>query len=773
LNTYHLHIEGRVQGVGFRPFIYGLAKNLSLAGTVANTLQGVHIFVNADEEGIALLTKQIEQKAPAQSIITSFTCAEVEKRDFVGFQIVESATAGLTDLLITPDFAICQSCKDELRDPNNRRYNYSYITCTVCGPRFSIEQSLPYDRHRTSMATFRMCANCKAEYENPIDNRFYSQTNSCPDCKVSQWVTSNKGHRQRLSEASIFQYLAQRIDEGAVIAMKGIGGFMLMCDAGNTDIVHQLRKKKQRPAKPFALMYPDEVAVQADFSPSSAEWNELTSPASPIVLLKPRKGNKNEMIESIAPGLDRLGVMLPYAPVFVQILDQLKRPLLATSGNLKGSPIIHSNELAISLLSGFVDHFLLHNRKIQIPQDDSVVMFSQKKHQKITIRRSRGYAPALVQKAIDIQFAEKVLAMGALLKSTFAIWQNGRCHISQFLGDTTELEAQLSFEKTVRHFQQLLQFTPDVILLDKHPAYYSTLLGKEMAQKLDVPTYAVQHHEAHLWAVLGENDLLQAKRKVLGVVLDGTGMGNDGAIWGGEFFLFNEGTMKRQYHLGYIPHILGDKMAREPRLSALAVLHAATCQHYLDEQLFEAEELDFYSKVLDHSSLKTSSIGRVFDAVASILGLCHFNTYEGEAAMYLERHAQTFCEKQKSFPAPFDFEILEDGAINLLPAINAIIEGQQKGKDVGLIAARFHSTVAALIGAVARREDVDEIAFGGGVMQNGLLVDMIIEGLDGKYKLHFHRQLSPNDECISYGQLVAYYASRKPQLKENSFEIRN
>jgi hydrogenase maturation protein HypF len=541
LNTYHLHIEGRVQGVGFRPFIYGLAKNLSLAGTVANTLQGVHIFVNADEEGIALLTKQIEQKAPAQSIITSFTCAEVEKRDFVGFQIVESATAGLTDLLITPDFAICQSCKDELRDPNNRRYNYSYITCTVCGPRFSIEQSLPYDRHRTSMATFRMCANCKAEYENPIDNRFYSQTNSCPDCKVSQWVTSNKGHRQRLSEASIFQYLAQRIDEGAVIAMKGIGGFMLMCDAGNTDIVHQLRKKKQRPAKPFALMYPDEVAVQADFSPSSAEWNELTSPASPIVLLKPRKGNKNEMIESIAPGLDRLGVMLPYAPVFVQILDQLKRPLLATSGNLKGSPIIHSNELAISLLSGFVDHFLLHNRKIQIPQDDSVVMFSQKKHQKITIRRSRGYAPALVQKAIDIQFAEKVLAMGALLKSTFAIWQNGRCHISQFLGDTTELEAQLSFEKTVRHFQQLLQFTPDVILLDKHPAYYSTLLGKEMAQKLDVPTYAVQHHEAHLWAVLGENDLLQAKRKVLGVVLDGTGMGNDGAIWVvSSFYLMKE-----------------------------------------------------------------------------------------------------------------------------------------------------------------------------------------------------------------------------------------
>jgi hydrogenase maturation protein HypF len=363
LNTYHLHIEGRVQGVGFRPFIYGLAKNLSLAGTVANTLQGVHIFVNADEEGIALLTKQIEQKAPAKSIITSFTCAEVEKRDFVGFQIVESATAGLTDLLITPDFAICQSCKDELRDPNNRRYNYSYITCTVCGPRFSIEQSLPYDRHRTSMATFRMCANCKAEYENPIDNRFYSQTNSCPDCKVSQWVTSNKGHRQRLSEASIFQYLAQRIDEGAVIAMKGIGGFMLMCDAGNTDIVHQLRKKKQRPAKPFALMYPDEVAVQADFSPSSAEWNELTSPASPIVLLKPRKGNKNEMIESIAPGLDRLGVMLPYAPVFVQILDQLKRPLLATSGNLKGSPIIHSNELAISLLSGFVDHFCFTTAK--------------------------------------------------------------------------------------------------------------------------------------------------------------------------------------------------------------------------------------------------------------------------------------------------------------------------------------------------------------------------------------------------------------------------
>lgn len=762
MKSFHIHIKGRVQGIGFRPFIYNLAKGNGLKGTVSNTLDGVHIFMNCEVDFLKDFIAQIHHKAPKQSLITATNYEEIPYKSYSDFEIIDSELAGTPDLLITPDFAICDQCKKELKDPENRRYQYPFITCTSCGPRFSIEDGLPYDRSRTSMNTFQMCPKCEQEFSNSVDKRFYSQTNSCPNCKISQWVVDNQGTRIGIDEEGIVDFVCDKIRAGAIVAVKGIGGFLLICDASNEDIVSVLRKHKDRPVKPFALLYPDVDLVKDNHKISKVELEELQGAAAPILLLSPKNEEPNSSIcFSIAPGLDRLGVMLPYAPLLVLIAEKLRIPLLATSGNQKGSPIIYKNQQAIKSLSGFADYFLFNNREIQIPQDDSVVKFSHKYHKKIIIRRSRGFAPGFLQKALHPSFDKDVLAMGALLKSTFSVWQQGRCHVSQYLGDTTEFDAQISFERTFNHFKKLLRFQPEVILVDKHPAYFSTQLGKHMATADNASIVEIQHHKAHLWAVLGENELLEHDKQILGVVFDGTGMGNDGAVWGGEFFRFESGKLKRANHLKYFPHILGDKMAREPRLSALSLLYALGESYSRDNEVFSNQELDFFAKVLESSTLQTSSMGRVFDAVSSLLDFGHINTYEGEAAMYLECAAQKYCNERGCYPKPYANKISSDSAIDLSELLRNILDDINLGIETGQIAAKFHSTIVQIIEDIALQATASSIAFSGGVFQNGLLVDMIVERLDDDYNLYFHNDLSPNDECISYGQLVGYYFRKK------------
>lgn len=760
MKSFHIHIKGRVQGIGFRPFIYKLAMENGLSGTVSNTLSGVHIFINTEAPLVEKFIKQISDNAPGQSLITSTNYKEIQKRAYRDFTIVDSDLEGTPDLLITPDFAICDRCKAELKNSENRRYKYPYITCTACGPRFSIEEGLPYDRNRTSMKAFEMCESCGSEFSDPVDYRFYSQTNSCPECRIIQWVVGNQGDQVDLQEEEIVDFICEKISDGATAAVKGIGGYLLICDAENEQAVNELRKKKHRPAKPFALMYPDVEFARKRHQISMNEEHELKNSASPIVLLQ-ADSEENVKTSQIAPGLDRLGVMLPYAPLLVLLAEKLNRPLLATSGNQKGSPIVYKNQEAIKSLAGFADYFLLNNRDIQIPQDDSVVKFSKKYSKKIVIRRSRGYAPGFMQNAIDPSFGEDVLALGALLKSTFCIWKQGRCHVSQFLGDTTEFDAQISFEQTLNHFQKLLQFRAKVILVDKHPAYFSTQFGKEIAATHNSSIVEMQHHETHFWAVLGENNLLETEDKILGVVFDGTGMGNDGAVWGGEFFSFESGELARINHVKYFPHILGDKMSKEPRLSALAVLHTLRDDCQIIKDVFSDEELDFYAKVLDKSTLQTSSMGRVFDAVSSLLGFCHINTYEGEAAMYLECAAQKYCDRIGKYPVAYNYNLSQDGTIDVGKLMCTILGDIKDGVETGLIAAKFHSTLVRFVEDMAIRSGVNSIAFSGGVFQNGLLADMIVENLDEKYELYFHKDLSPNDECISYGQLVGYYCMNR------------
>jgi len=774
LQGYHIHITGRVQGIGFRPFIYKLAVKNGLKGTVSNTLDGVHIRVNCELCDVSHLVRQIKEQKPAQSIITHIHAEEIDPQEYDDFSIIDSDLNGAPDLLITPDFSICESCLRELKDPGNKRYEYPFITCTKCGPRFSIENGLPYDRHRTSMSTFKMCSSCATEYDDPDDVRFYSQTNSCPVCKISQWMVDSTGRKLDITDHKIIEFAARKIEDGNVGAVKGIGGFLLVCDPQNHEKVMELREKKRRPAKPFALLYPDVISVKRDFYITEREEEELIGTAAPIVLLAPKKESLAEaLLHDLAPGLNKLGVMIPYAPVLYLIAKELNRPLLATSGNIKGAPIIHRNEEAVKSLSGFADFILLNNRDIKVPQDDSVVKFSDKYHQKIMIRRSRGYAPGYLQKGIKPSFEKRTLALGALLKSTFTVWNHGRCHVSQFLGDTMEFDAQISFERSLNHFRDLLQFVPEIILVDKHPAYYATQKGRELASFYKIPIMEVQHHEAHFWAVLGENELLHGDEKILGVIFDGSGMGNDGAIWGGEFFTYENREISRLSHVSCFPHILGDKMALEPKLSALSILHATHMNYGLEEDKFTPEELDFYDRVLENSSLCTSSVGRLFDAVASLLDLCHINTYEGEAAMYLERKAQEFINKNRSYQAYYPYKLTDEGTIALELPMSEIINDVLNNVNKGEIAAKFHNMLVAVIEEIANKACVNSIAFSGGVFQNGLLVDLIIEKLSSKFKLYFHKDLSPNDECISYGQLVSYYVNQKSNSKNQVTNLKN
>jgi len=572
-------------------------------------------------------------------------------------------------------------------------------------------------------------------------------------------------------------FVCQKISEGSVVAIKGIGGFLLVCDATNDLTVSTLRKRKFRPSKPLALLYPDVTSVKRDFKISKSELQELQGLESPIVLLKPRDSKKAaKLLESVAPGLDRIGVMLPYAPIIMLVARELNRPLVATSGNRKGSPIIFQNNEAAKGLIGIADYLLANNRDIKVPQDDSVVKHSSAHSQRVLIRRSRGYAPAMIQKAISASFEKEVLSMGALLKSSFCLWKDGRCHVSQYMGDTLALDAQISYKHTLDHFMNLLQFKPNIVVVDKHPAYFSTLLGKEISSQYETEIVSIQHHEAHFWSALAENDLLCSQEKILGVIFDGTGMGSDGAVWGGEFFIYENSLITRVEHFRHFPHILGDKMALEPRISALALTYFTVGLNKYSQRHFSKTEIDFYKKVLESSSLCTSSVGRIFDAVASLLNLCQISTYEGEAAMYLEVAATKFAHLHPDKMLHYNFEMSSDGGVIYDQMLVEIIRDLDAGVEVGKIAFRFHQTIVNIIQSVAQSKGVHAIAFSGGVFQNCLLLDLIIEQLGGEFSLYFHRALSPNDENISYGQLVGYYMDsnrlqKQPKADKMKIEI--
>lgn len=767
LNTYHIHLRGLVQGVGFRPFIYNLAKDFNLSGWVNNTTNGVHLQFNADEVIAQKFYNLIISGAPPLSRITGHSSKKVEYENYDSFEIAGSENYEQQQLMLTPDFAMCGNCRAELNDTNSRRYRYPFITCTQCGPRFSIVKSLPYDRQNTSMDSFAMCEVCKDEYNNPQKRRHYSQTNSCLDCAISMEMFTASGNKLSGNNETIVNEIIKELTAGKIIAVKGIGGYLLLADAENEQSIKTLRERKHRPSKPFALMFPDIDLIKKIAELDNSEEEAMNDIAAPIVLAKFKAvGREYICINEIAPGLSRLGIMLPYTPLYQLILQKFGKPVIATSANISDASIIYSDEEALRTLPAIADLIVTNNREIILPQDDSVIQFTELSKQKIIIRRSRGMAPSFFN--YDCRRDETILATGALLKSSFTFVNNGNTFISQYLGNTEGYEAQQAYSKTVHHFFDLFKSRPDVVLTDKHPLYFSNLFAKKLSCELNIDVKEIQHHKAHFAAVLAENKLLEEEsisrvklskqEKILGVIWDGTGMGDDGNIWGGEFFTYANNVMVRCNHFEYFPFILGDKMAREPRISALVNCFDIPIEHDLLKNKFNEREWQLYNKMLqqnnNNDSLLCSSVGRIFDAVASLLNLCDKQTYEGEAAMLLQEMASQYFDANGFNMQQSYFNKTKD--ISTKSLFTGILTDITSGKLTGFIAAAFHYSLVNVIDKIATKEHTNKIAFSGGVFLNSLLVDLLQHHLSNKYELYFNVELSTNDENISFGQMVYY-----------------
>ena len=752
INTYHIHIGGLVQGVGFRPFACRMARLFNINGWVSNTNNGVHITCTANTKAVEDFYQSLIKDAPANAIITHHQMQQIATDFFIGFTIRQSSNEESPDLLLTPDVAICSTCSHELMTFKNKREQYPFITCLHCGPRYSITTALPYDRARTTMNYLQMCPQCLAEYNNIENRRHYCQTNSCPQCAIPMYFYSSAKKCISTQPAEIINLCIEELNRGSIVAVKGTGGYLLLCDAANLQTIARLRLRKHRPAKPFALLYANLKMADADVQLRSYEIAALKDKAAPIVLctLKITK-EKNIVSVSIAPGLDKIGIMLPNSPLLLLIATAFAKPLIATSANISASPIIYNDKDALENLFDLADFVLAYNRDIVTPQDDSVMQFTEA-GQKIILRRSRGLAPNYFPHSMPL-VKETVLAMGAELKSAFALQHQKNIYISQYLGNQATLESQSCFKETLQHLTAMIKAAPQNILIDTHPGYFVSQYGIQMAEEKNIPVIAIQHHKAHFAAVLAENNLLQTKEKVLGFIWDGTGYGDDGHVWGSEVFIFENKEMKRATHLLYFPQLLSDKMSKEPRLSALSLLKNSPGKQFIIEKHFSKTAWQYYQQLLQQpAQLSTSSMGRFLDGIAAILGIRLYNTYEGEAAMQLEVLARSCKQKPLGY---YSIPLLATG-LDWHPFITALTEDFLNKKNCAAIAWKVFFSLAKMVEQVSDYFKIDSIAFSGGVFQNALLYDLLVSILQHKRTLYFHRQLSPNDECISFGQLACF-----------------
>ncbi len=736
-----------MQGVGFRPFVYRLANKNCLKGTVSNNENGVLVHITATKEKAQVFLESVLEKAPAITRIQSHTISEVPYQEYPDFQIVPSVANDRINIPLTPDFSICEACKAEIRNTGNRRYGYPFTTCTHCGPRYAVTTSFPFEREHTTVTAFDMCDTCQQEYSNPEDRRFHSQTNTCNDCGVQLRLDDAEGKTHSGTSKAIIRKMASLIRNGNIIALKNTNGYLLCCDANNSSAIQRLRERKQRPTKPFALLYPSIEMVKNDFKINSAETQALLSHVAPIVILKPKQQISRLAQEAIAPGLQQFGVMLPSSALVTLLMDALQIPIVATSGNVHGSPIISREEDAISNLTKVADYFLHHNLDISFPQDDSVVRFSDE-HQLI-LRRARGMAPNYI--GHSYANGGKTLAMGGHLKSTFTFIPNKLSYVTPYFGNLDNYEVSQRFQESLDQFIELFQIVPEVILIDAHPLYQSSILGKELAEKWNAKLITVQHHMAHFASVLGEHNLFDSHEKILGIIWDGTGYGEDNAIWGGEFFSYQNHEIKRLTHFEYVDWIAADKMAREPRLSLLSFLPEN--ERHGAKHKFSETEWKVYTKALENNTLKTSSVGRMFDAVASFLDIIDVTSYEGEAAMLLENLAGQY--KGNTY-----FDFLEGVEYEKIPSkvlIGNILQAKRKGVSDSQIAHSFIHTLALVVLRVAVQGGVKTIAGSGGVFQNALLIEKLLELAKNRgIGFKINRILSSNDENISFGQLCYY-----------------
>lgn len=742
VKTYKIEINGQVQGVGFRPFIYNLAQKLELKGHVYNNHTGVLISTTCTKATIEKFLEDIQNNSPKASVIDQMSLHEVPYEDYEDFRIKPNAKGAQLNLPLTPDFAICDSCKSEILDPNNRRYQYAFTTCVHCGPRYAITQNYPFERHHTSLASFEMCPKCAKEYAYPQDIRFHSQTNSCGTCGIQLQLYDNDHNLIGKTTSGILETVQKHLSAGAILAIKNTSGYLLCCNANTKRAIQNLRAKKKRPNKPFAILYPSIEQIKKEFRCSTKEIEALQSSIAPIVLLKNTQHTRLST-SSIAPNLKHTGVMLPNSALLYLLSNSLKAPLVATSANIHKSPIIAENDEVAKQLKDVYDIVLHHNLPIKYPQDDSVLKYAQ--NNRLVLRRSRGMSPSHI--GVSLKTRKCILAMGSNLKSTFTLGLLSRCYTSQYFGDLDAYEVFSRYKSSINSYLSLFEAKPDTIIIDTNLQYQSSMLGEELAEFHKADVVNVQHHKAHFASVLGEHSLFESKDKVLGVVWDGTGLGEDNQIWGGEFFCYQDREIKRLTHLDYFNWIAGDKMAKEPRLSLFCILDKKEkCK-----EKFSNVEWKLYNQILQNNTLKTSSIGRLFDAAASALLDCNFNTFEAEASMILERVAADY--KGKSY-----IDLLAGAeSISGSLLLDNLISEKEKGTTLPRLAASFLYTLALVVINLSKAEDIKTIACSGGVFQNAELVNILSElaSKEAKY-LKINRNLSTNDENISFGQLMYY-----------------
>jgi len=793
-------VRGAVQGVGFRPFVFRLASELGLAGWVKNSPQGVFLEIEGPRSGLEEFMLRLETGKPPRSFIQSLETSWLDPVGYAGFEIRESETGGGRTALVLPDIATCPDCLREMFDPKNRRYLYPFTNCTHCGPRFSIIEALPYDRANTSMKQFAMCPQCRAEYDDPRDRRFHAQPNACPDCGPHLELWSRQGParpvpdgrvddpRSRRRGREALEAAADAIRAGKIVAVKGLGGFHLMVAAQNETAVQRLRELKHREEKPFALMFPSLEAVTAICAVSPLEERLLRSPEAPIVLLRRRLKSeisdlKFQITETVAPGNPHLGVLLPYTPLHHLLLSRLDAPVVATSGNLGDEPICIDEREAAERLGGIADLFLVHNRPIVRHVDDSVVRVMLGRE--LVLRRARGYAPLPItlNSQLSTLNSQPVLAVGAHLKNCIALSVGPQVFISQHIGDLETDQAFEAFRRVIADFEKLYETTPSLVAADAHPDYLSTKFARDIAaqsspQAGSLRYLGVQHHVAHVLSCMADNDL---EPPVLGVSWDGTGYGLDGTIWGGEFFRVTDAACDRIAHLRRFRLPGGDQAVREPRRSALGLLYelsggAAFAMKHLPplRGIPENERATLESMLAGRlNSPLTSSAGRLFDAVAALIGLRQRTRFEGQAAMDLE-FALEGIETDEAYPLRIaEGEWPKDGVgagrekaaihdsqptilLDWAPTVEAILADKERGASPGEISAKFHNALAESIVTVARRIGEERVVLSGGCFQNRYLTEQTVRRLQsGGFRPYWHQRVPPNDGGIALGQIIA------------------
>jgi len=746
--SIRITICGVVQGVGFRPFIYNLASKTGISGTVKNTSSGVVIEATGLIENIDSFYDQISLYAPPLSRIDTISKIDIPCNQYPDFRILESESQPGSFSLVPPDIATCPDCLKELFDPANRRYRYPFINCTNCGPRFSIIERMPYDRPFTSMADFPLCRECHDEYMDPSNRRFHAQPIACAVC--GPIISLYQNHFVTGIQDDALEKSRKIIQEGGILALKGIGGYQLVCDAFNLDAIMRLRKGKLRSSKPFALMAYDAKTIENFCKINSEDLSLLQSPQHPIVIMPA----KNNLLAHNAPGIQTLGFMLPYTPLHYLITEpssDFPEVLVMTSGNISEEPMLIEEESAFSRLGDIADGFLAHNRPIINRVDDSV--YKSCNHYLMPMRRSRGHSPDPV---IISEVLPSVFASGALLKNSFTLLIKNQAFISQFIGDLDNLETYKEYESAIQNSFDLFQFSPEIVACDQHPDFLSTTFAKKMAEINGIPLIEVQHHHAHLAACLGENGL-PLDKEVIALCYDGTGYGTDGAIWGGEILTGSAVSYKRMGHLEYMPLPGGDLSIKKPYRIAIAYLHSlglASTKLLPPFEHSSKQELQVIRAQVDKglNVIKTSSMGRLFDAVSALIGIQQEVSYEGQAAIELEALADPAEKGHYTYS-------IDNGIILLESIFRSVIEDLEQDNTAGVISARFHNTIAQIscssIVNIMADMSIDTVVLSGGVWQNSLLLNLTINVLREKgISVKLHSKLPPNDGCISFGQSI-------------------